>query len=432
MSKGIEVTIHDCYEIEQRKGTLEDVAKALRFLGARVLVDTAGIGSAILQQLRRYGIAAESLPKVPRRMPGELNVMAARDHETPEQRRVRTAVEMGAIDPNASWVKQQWARVPVSVEAFDRLNNQVIRHEGQLEERAKATGRLCERVAQNETDIVKLERGIDLLLGELKGARVAHLERIEALEKVAHAPQDVPKLEAHLMLERRVKDLEAQHVSIVSSSVSVRTFNERVGALEREQQTWDDDYANYEAWKAARIAWEEATSAGFGRHQLRLEALEKFAAEQDRIVGRRDGESSNLCADVRQLDTVLAEALRRLATLEAYEADRDKANPPIDATACPRTYPLDPLTAEDPCEDCGRDQRKHDIRPDPTCDGLHTDGTRKDETYLERHNRERAEAQANAERAKLSEWERRDLEQVRKENAALRERLPYKPGFVDS
>lgn len=29
--------------------------------------------------------------------------------------------------------------------------------------------------------------------------------------------------------------------------------------------------------------------------------------------------------------------------------------------ACQRRYPLDPLTAEDPCEDCGRDQRKHDV-----------------------------------------------------------------------
>lgn len=33
------------------------------------------------------------------------------------------------------------------------------------------------------------------------------------------------------------------------------------------------------------------------------------------------------------------------------------------ATPCPRTYPLDPLTAEDPCEDCGRDERKHEIGP---------------------------------------------------------------------
>lgn len=30
---------------------------------------------------------------------------------------------------------------------------------------------------------------------------------------------------------------------------------------------------------------------------------------------------------------------------------------------CNRTYPLDPLTAEDPCEDCGRDERKHEIGP---------------------------------------------------------------------
>lgn len=30
---------------------------------------------------------------------------------------------------------------------------------------------------------------------------------------------------------------------------------------------------------------------------------------------------------------------------------------------CPRTYPLDPNTAEDPCEDCGRDERKHEIGP---------------------------------------------------------------------
>jgi hypothetical protein len=410
MSKGIEVTIHDCYEIEQRKGTLEDVAKALRFLGARVLVDTAGIGSAILQQLRRYGIAAESLPKVPRRMPGELNVMAARDHETPEQRRVRTAVEMGAIDPNASWVKQQWARVPVSVEAFDRLNNQVIRHEGQLEERAKATGRLCERVAQNETDIVKLERGIDLqgqLLGELKGARVAHLERIEALEKVAHAPQDVPKLEAHLMLERRVKDLEAQHVSIVSSSVSVRTFNERVGALEREQQTWDDDYANYEAWKAARIAWEEATSAGFGRHQLRLEALEKFAAEQDRIVGRRDGESSNLCADVRQLDTVLAEALRRLATLEAWRHyERAKKRE--------------------------AEHKQHELMlktmaGDPTCDGLAFPQTRPGETLLEAFNRIREETQKAAHDIELSKEDRARLARYDAHTPSGQLRHGYRP-----
>lgn len=29
---------------------------------------------------------------------------------------------------------------------------------------------------------------------------------------------------------------------------------------------------------------------------------------------------------------------------------------------CQRTYPNDPLTAEDPCEDCGRDQRKHELR----------------------------------------------------------------------
>lgn len=34
-----------------------------------------------------------------------------------------------------------------------------------------------------------------------------------------------------------------------------------------------------------------------------------------------------------------------------------------EAEACQRTYPLDPLTAEDPCEDCGRDQRKHEITP---------------------------------------------------------------------
>ena len=27
---------------------------------------------------------------------------------------------------------------------------------------------------------------------------------------------------------------------------------------------------------------------------------------------------------------------------------------------CGRTYPSDPDTAEDPCEDCGRDQRKHE------------------------------------------------------------------------
>lgn len=34
------------------------------------------------------------------------------------------------------------------------------------------------------------------------------------------------------------------------------------------------------------------------------------------------------------------------------------------ATApCTRTYPLDPNTAEDPCDDCGRDQRKHEIAP---------------------------------------------------------------------
>lgn len=31
--------------------------------------------------------------------------------------------------------------------------------------------------------------------------------------------------------------------------------------------------------------------------------------------------------------------------------------------ACKRTYPLDPLTAEDPCDDCGRDERKHEIGP---------------------------------------------------------------------
>jgi hypothetical protein len=30
---------------------------------------------------------------------------------------------------------------------------------------------------------------------------------------------------------------------------------------------------------------------------------------------------------------------------------------------CPRTYPNDPNTAEDPCEDCGRDERKHEIGP---------------------------------------------------------------------
>lgn len=30
---------------------------------------------------------------------------------------------------------------------------------------------------------------------------------------------------------------------------------------------------------------------------------------------------------------------------------------------CPRTYPLDPVTAEDPCEQCGRDEGKHEIGP---------------------------------------------------------------------
>src|SRR5690606_29735659 len=33
----------------------------------------------------------------------------------------------------------------------------------------------------------------------------------------------------------------------------------------------------------------------------------------------------------------------------------------ISDTPCPRTYPLGPDTAEDPCEDCGRDQRKHEL-----------------------------------------------------------------------
>jgi len=37
----------------------------------------------------------------------------------------------------------------------------------------------------------------------------------------------------------------------------------------------------------------------------------------------------------------------------------------VQRDACPRRYPLDPLTAEDPCEDCGADQRKHDIGGDP-------------------------------------------------------------------
>jgi hypothetical protein len=35
-----------------------------------------------------------------------------------------------------------------------------------------------------------------------------------------------------------------------------------------------------------------------------------------------------------------------------------------DVNDCKRTYPLDPDTAEDPCEDCGRDQRKHEIAED--------------------------------------------------------------------
>lgn len=33
------------------------------------------------------------------------------------------------------------------------------------------------------------------------------------------------------------------------------------------------------------------------------------------------------------------------------------------AMPCKRTYPLDPTTAEDPCEECGRDERKHEIGP---------------------------------------------------------------------
>lgn len=35
--------------------------------------------------------------------------------------------------------------------------------------------------------------------------------------------------------------------------------------------------------------------------------------------------------------------------------------PAVPLWPCPRTYPLDPNTAEDPCEDCGRDERKHEI-----------------------------------------------------------------------
>ena len=60
------------------------------------------------------------------------------------------------------------------------------------------------------------------------------------------------------------------------------------------------------------------------------------------------------------------------------EPTRDENSMPIPASAypvdnimagiaksseCQRTYPLDPLTAEDPCEDCGRDERKHEIAP---------------------------------------------------------------------
>jgi hypothetical protein len=57
----------------------------------------------------------------------------------------------------------------------------------------------------------------------------------------------------------------------------------------------------------------------------------------------------------------------RYVYVEGVDPDRDarlRADGFTPVHECQRTYPLDPDTAEDPCEDCGRDQRKHEIARD--------------------------------------------------------------------
>lgn len=48
-------------------------------------------------------------------------------------------------------------------------------------------------------------------------------------------------------------------------------------------------------------------------------------------------------------------------TPDRLRAIAERADPMLGAPPCKRKYPIDALTAEDPCEDCGRDQRKHDF-----------------------------------------------------------------------
>ena len=155
----------------------------------------------------------------------------------------------------------------------------------------------------------------------------------------------------------------------------------------------------------------------------RIQALERFAAEQDRIVGRRDGESGNLSADVRHLFDALDAVNKRVAVLEAYELDREKADPPIDATAPAHADPVLPPVAGCACGPCCE---KQDARDRRQFQMQHT------ETYLERHNREREEAQKARHEAQLSEGERQRIKSLESEVSDLKGRLPYKPGFVDS
>jgi hypothetical protein len=277
---------------------------------------------------------------------------------------------LGTPGPGGEWAKSQWARVPVSVEAFDRLNEHVQR----IDEMASGN------------------------LQALGGGKAS-------------------------ALLNRIHQLEAQHASVVSTSVSVRSFNERLGelssqvaalfegnaiqgqllgelkgarvahlgrieALEREQQTWDDDVANYESWKSARLGWEHM--------------------QMDRIA---------------QLE-------HRFRILENQVAGLMPIDKPIDARvdACPRTYPLDPSTAEDPCEDCGRDQRKHDsprersdlqpstVVPPP-----------RHETFLEQFQRIREETQEAAHDIELSKEDRARLARYDAHTPSGQLRHGYRP-----
>jgi hypothetical protein len=359
MSRGIEVTIHDTEELQRQGATLEQVSRPLRWLGAKVFVDTAGTGSFVLKQLRADGVYAWPLEK------GGMGTIAQAHRQGYELGRKHAAEEYAEhskrnqlntdglrglrpdqSDPYQMMGKQQQQRLDILKEAVKsgmitpgRMAAEPMRNaDEQLSRKDYAVDQFPNWQTPDTVNERLKALGLKALEQKIEAAQCT------AKEKHTETDAQLHRLRNELnVFQRRVSELEREnrlhHANIATLSQRVQT--RAIVSVRRERDSGGAVAERSEHVRDAVIQWVHGSGCQLEGQESRAD--ECIECEPAKGEPTRD-ENGTWHAQPPSVDLF----------------------GPLTANAgqpCPRTYPRDPDTAEDPCEDCGRDQRKHEAAP---------------------------------------------------------------------